>query len=193
MGSWCEDVVSSVWKKWLEWSQPAPWAQLLLSICGKYSNLYLVQTYGLLIFQLSPWHTSTSNLFCPNRIHAFPFPPNLFLSQLSIALSEHLYHSSSCEPRIMASSSIPSSSLSASKELPTQQMLLRVVLSPGILPPKDSDALSSATTLPPSYFNHHLLPWQVGHPAYTPASQQFVFHTATRVNFSKSLYDHKTH
>ena len=34
----------------------------------------IVQTYGFLIFQLSPWHTGTSNLFCPNGIHAFPFP-----------------------------------------------------------------------------------------------------------------------
>lgn len=38
--------------------------------CGKYSNLYLVQTYGFLYFQLSPTHRR-SNLFCPNGIHAF--------------------------------------------------------------------------------------------------------------------------
>lgn len=71
-----------------------------------------------------------------------------------------------------------------------------LVSSPGILPPKDSDAhapppspchlLSPATTT-----SHSRL--LTGLPASTLASRQFVRHTAAAVTFSKSPYDHITH
>lgn len=80
-----------------------PWPQLLLSICGK--KIYIVKTYIFifLAFQLPPWWqlrwlTSTSNLFCPNRIHTFPFP--LLPSSSSLPqLSEHLCCPSSCDAK----------------------------------------------------------------------------------------------
>ena len=205
MGSWCEDAVSSVWKEWLEWSQPAPWPRLVLSICGKYTNLYLAQTHVFLTFQLPPWPFTldNSNLFCPNRIPAFPFSPNLSLPQLSIVRSMPIAQWAS----LLLIQLWPKNNGIILHSFLTLVLHIRgacllskcyweLVSSPGILPPKDSDAhtpppspchlLSPTTTI-----SHSRL--LTGLPASTLASRQFVCHTAATVIFSKSPYDHITH
>lgn len=176
-----------------------PWPQLLLSICRKYANLYSVQSYVFLTFQLG-WLIGTSNLFCPNRIHALslapePVPPPASHSSTSIAqwtslLIIQLWHKEQWHHLSFLPHPCPSQATHSFSRCYWDLALCQVL---GFYLQKILITSPVSIILPSSYSNHHHLPQQA--PNWSPCTHSFLLticfpHCSQSDLFKVSMWSH---